>query len=130
MAAVSCSLAAAQDQKKNTNDKPVIVVTGCLDGSWLRVQPSNTNGAYVERYRLHGTKTLLKELASQYNGHEMEVTGAVTDTGKTAHRGKTIPIGEKGRIYTGAKEVPTQPSGIGDPILDVGSFRELKGSCR
>ena len=125
----AASSLAAQDEKKK-NDKPVILVTGCLDGSWLRVQKSDTMGTYVERYRLHGTKTLLKEMASKYNGHQIEVTGAVTDTGDTTHRGKTIQVGKNSRIYTGAKEVPVRPTGSGDPILDVGSFRELSASCK
>ena len=48
----------------------------------------------MERYRLHGTKSLLKEMAARSNGHQIEVTGAVTDTGNTTHRGKTIPVGK------------------------------------
>ena len=129
IAVAAVSVAAAQDDKKIQKDKekPVIVVAGCLDGSWLRVEPGY---GYVERYRLHGTKTLLKEMASKHNGHVIEVTGAVTDTGNSTHRGKTIPVGKSGRIYTGAKEVPPLPTGSGDPILDVASFQELSRSCK
>jgi hypothetical protein len=121
----------AQDQpkKKSDGEKPVILVTGCVEGSWLRVKSADTIGSYTERYRLRGSKQLLKELAQQYNGHLLEVTGAVTDTGNTTHRGKTIQVGKSTRIYTGAKDVPTAPTGTGDPILEVGSFRELKASC-
>jgi hypothetical protein len=126
------SLAVAQDEKKNKNDKdkPVVVVEGCLDGSSLRVRKSDSIGTYAQRYRLHGTRTLLKELTKQYNGHLLEVTGAVTDTGETTHRGKVIPVGKNTRIYTGAKEVPVMPSGVADPILDVASFRELSTVCK
>ena len=129
IAAAAVSVAAAQDEKKTKKDqeKPVIVVAGCLDGSWLRVEPGYGN---VERYRLHGTKTLLKEMAGKHNGHMIEVTGAVTDTGNTTHRGKVIPVGKNGRIYTGAKEVPALPTGTGDPILDVASFQELNRFCK
>jgi len=127
--AVAAVSAAAQDEKETKKDqeKPVIVVAGCLDGSWLRVEPGYGN---VERYRLHGTKTLLKEMAGKHNGHMIEVTGAVTDTGNTTHRGKVIPVGKNGRIYTGAKEVPALPTGSGDPILDVASFQELNRFCK
>jgi hypothetical protein len=128
MVTAICSLAAAQDEKKK-DEKPVIVVRGCLDGSWLRVQASDSIGA-VARYRLHGSRTLLKELTKKYNGHLLEVTGAVTDTGETAHRGKVIPVGKNARIYTGAKEAPAMPAGTGDPILDLASFRELQASCK
>jgi hypothetical protein len=65
--AAASALARAQDEKKMKNDKPVILVTGCLDGSWLRVSAADTvGGGYVERYRLHGTKSLLKEMAAKY----------------------------------------------------------------
>jgi hypothetical protein len=129
IAAAAVSVATAQDEKKTKKDqeKPVIVVAGCLDGSWLRVESGYGN---VERYRLHGTKTLLKEMAGKHNGHMIEVTGAVTDTGNTTHRGKVIPVGKNGRIYTGAKEVPALPTGTGDPILDVASFQELNRFCK
>jgi hypothetical protein len=72
---------------------------------------------------------MLKELASQYKGHLVEVTGAVTDTGNATHRGKTIQVGKKTRITTGAKEVPQVPSGS-DASLDVSSYRDLKPTCR
>jgi hypothetical protein len=124
------SPAVAQDEAKTKNDKPVIVVEGCVDGSWLRVQKADPIGSYAERYRLHGSKYLIKELTKKYNGHFVQVTGAVTDTGNTTHRGKVIPVGKKTRIYTGAKEVPTTPAGTLDPILEVDSYRELKGSCK
>jgi len=126
----AASQLAAQDEKKMKNDKPVIVVTGCLEGSSLRVRASDSIGTYVERYRLHGTRTLLKEMTKKYNGHLLEVTGAVTDTGDTTHRGKVIPIGKNSRIYTGAKETPVMPSGMADPILDVASFNEVPGTCK
>ncbi len=128
MVTVICSLAAAQDEKKK-NEKPVIVVRGCLDGSWLRVQASDSISS-VQRYRLHGTRALLKELTEKYNGHLLEVTGAVTDTGDTTHRGKVIQVGKNTRIYTGAKEAPVMPTAMGDPIVDVASFRELQASCK
>ena len=129
MLAAAASLRATQDQKKDSADKPMITVTGCVDGSWLRVQTTDTVGSYTERYKLRGSKQLMKELASEYIGHLIEVTGAVTDTGDTTHRGKTVQIGKKTRITTGAKEVPNMPSG-NDPSLEVASYRNLKDSCR
>jgi hypothetical protein len=122
--AVAAGPAGAQDRKK-TDDKPVITVTGCVDGSWLQVK----GGSYTERYKLRGSKQVLKELASQYKGHLIEVTGAVTDTGNSTHKGKTIEVGKKTRITTGAKEVPQVPSGS-DASLEVSSYRDLQPSCR
>ena len=83
----------------------------------------------AERYKLRGSKQVLKEMASQYKGHLVEVTGAVTDTGDSVHRGQTIQVGKKTRITTGAKEVPQVPSGS-DASLEVSSYRDLKPSCR
>jgi hypothetical protein len=129
VAAAAASLGAIQNPKKDDADKPIITVTGCVDGSWLHAHYADTSGSYTERYKLRGSKQLLKEISSQYRGHLLEVTGAVTDTAATAHRGKTVQVGKKTRIYTGAKEVPNFPSGI-DPILEIASYRDLKDSCK
>lgn len=125
--ALTAGLHASQDKKKS-DDKPVIVIEGCLDGSWIKVHKVDTSGTYAERYKLRGSKQLLKELARDYHGHLLEVTGAVTDSGSTTHRGKVIDVGKKSRIHVGAKEVPVIPSGD-DASIDVQSFRELKKSC-
>jgi hypothetical protein len=122
------TLHASRDQKKS--QKPVITVTGCVDGTWLRVQKSDAFGGYVERYKLRGAKQLLKEMEKQYRGHLLEVTGRVTDTGDSTHMGSTVQVGKKTRITTGAKDVPAVPSGTGDPTLDIDSFRDLKDTCK
>jgi hypothetical protein len=122
---------AHQEKKKEKSDKPVITVVGCVDGLWLRVRsvgPAGT-GDYVERYRLVGPKQLLKEMSAQLKGHEIEVTGPVTDTGSTTHLGKTVQVGQKTRITTSAKEVPSLPTG-NDPTLGVNSYRDLNNSCQ
>ena len=119
-------------EKKQKSDKPVITVTGCVDGVWLRVRSDGPGATanYVERYRLVGPKQLLKEMSAQHKGHEIEVTGPVTDTGATTHLGKTIPVGKKTRITTSAKEVPPIPSGHDDPTLGVDSYRDLSNTCK
>jgi hypothetical protein len=127
--AFAAHLPATQDtETKKGQDKPVIVVEGCVDGSWLEVHKVDAVGNYAQRYKLRGSKQLLKEIARDYDGHLLEVTGAVTDSRSTTHRGKTIQVGKKTRIHTGAKEVPGIPSGD-DASMDVQSFRELKKSC-
>ena len=121
----------AHQEKKDKSDKPIITVAGCIDGSWLQVRsvgPAGT-GNYVERYRLIGPKQLLKEMSSQLKGHEIEVTGPVTDTGSATHLGKTIPVGKKTRITTTAKDIPVRPTG-NDPTLGVDSYRDLKEICK
>jgi hypothetical protein len=119
-------------QEKKTSDKPLLTARGCVDGVWLQVRSlgAGSAGSYVERYRLVGSKQLLKEMAAQVKGHEIEVTGQVTDTGATTHTGKTIQVGKKTRITTSAKEIPAQPSGHDDPTLAVDSYRDLKTACK
>ena len=117
-------------EKKQKSDKGVITVTGCADGLWLKVRSADAVGSYAERYRLVGPKQLLKEIASQYKGHVIEVTGPVTDTASTTHLGKTLPVGKKTRITTGAKEIPSKPTGPDDPTLGVASYRDLKDTCK
>jgi hypothetical protein len=126
--AIVASVHAAQDAKKTDDGKAVITVTGCIDGSWLHVQKSDGVG-YATRYKLRGAKHVLKELVANHHTHRVEVTGKVTDTANTTHRGKTIQVGKKTRIHTGAKEVPVVPSGD-DPSLEIASYRDLKDRCR
>ncbi len=128
MLIAAAGLSASQDKKKS-DDRPILTVTGCVDGSWLHVR-SVGPGSYTERYKLRGSKQLLKEMSSTFKGHLLEVTGAVTDTtGKATHLGKTIQIGKKTQIHTGAKEVPAVPQGD-DASLEVVSYRDLSPSCK
>jgi hypothetical protein len=72
----------------------------------------------------------VKEIVDKYDKHLLEVTGVATDvTGNTVHRGKTVPIGKKTTIHTGAKDIPQIPVGGSDATLEVASFREMKSSC-
>jgi hypothetical protein len=115
--------------EQNKADKPVLTIKGCLDGGWLHVSSVDGVGGYTSRYRLRGNKRLLKELTSAHNGSLMEVTGAVTDTAKTVHRGKTVELGKKTAVRIGSKETPSVPDGD-DPSIEVGSYRVLKDSCK
>lgn len=119
---------AQEPAKKKQDDRPVLVITGCVDGSWLEVRRTDAVGWYATRYKLRGSRQLMSEIRKKFERHLLEITGAVLDTGATTHRGKTIEIG-KTRVHTGAKEVPRQPTGAGEPELEVISFRDLKEKC-
>ena len=125
----AAAAAAAQEPKKAGNGKPTITVTGCLDGGFLRVYESDYIGSYTERYRLHASKQLMKEITSKHNNHVIEVTGTVTDVRGNSHTGQTVQLGKKTKVYTGAKDIPRVPSGEDDPTLDVLSFVEQKANC-
>jgi len=123
-------LAASQEPKKEHKDNKEITVTGCVEGGYLRVHEADAIGSYTERYRLAGSKSLLKELASQHHGHLLEVSGRVVDAPGTEHLGHTTQVGKKTKIYTGAKDIPTTPTAETTPKLEVTSYKETKDSCQ
>src|SRR5215471_6019668 len=129
LASVS-GLAAFQEPKKSDKDKSTITVTGCVDGSYLRVHAVDTVGSYTERYRLAGSKQLLKEMASSAQGSLIEVTGRVKDARGTEHEGQTVQIGKKTKIYTGAKDIPRAPKGDDTSTLEVTSYRKMQEACK
>jgi hypothetical protein len=126
--AAAATVHAGQEPKKKSADNRTITVTGCVDKGYLHVKAVDAVGSYAERYRLRGSKQLLKEIVAKFDKHLLEVTGAVEDIGDSTHRGKTVQVGKKTRITTGAKDIPQTPTGT-DATLEVQSFRELKDSC-
>jgi len=130
MAIFATVVGAQEPTNKKTDNRPLLTIEGCLDGNWLHVKKVDRAGSYAERYRLRGSKSILKEMASEYKNHLLEVTGLVTDpTTNTTHMGKTIQVGKKTRITTTAKEMPQVPDGATDPLLEVASFRDLAARC-
>ena len=130
LAVAATVISAQEEKKKKPDDNRTIVVTGCVDKGYLHVKAVDAVGSYAERYKLRGSKQLLKEIAAKFDKHLLEVTGVVADvTGNTEHRGKTVQVGKKTTIHTGAKDVPQIPTGS-DATLEVASYRELKDTCR
>jgi hypothetical protein len=126
-------LAASQEPKQSDKDNKTITVTGCLDGTYLRVDDAvgvGTVTTFSDRFRLAASKQLMKEIASKEQGHKLEVTGHVIDARGTEHAGKTTRIGNKTTIYTGATEVPTVPDGDTTSTLQVQSYRDLSETCK
>ena len=120
---------AGQDEKK-TRDTRVMVVTGCINRTMLEVRQTDTYGSHTDRFRLRGSKDLMKTLTKDNDGHLVEVTGVVKDPDNTQGRGKTIQVGKKTTITTGARDVPSPLDIKRDPILDVESFKSLKDDCK
>jgi hypothetical protein len=123
-------LAAPQEPKKDDKNNSTITVTGCVDGSYLRVHEVDTVGSYTERYRLAASKQLLKEMRAKQQGHRLEITGRVISAPGTEHMGHSTQVGKKTRIYTGAKDVPIVPTGDDTSTLEVASYRVLEESCK
>jgi hypothetical protein len=125
--AAVASVSAAQEKRQG--DPRVLVVTGCVDRSWLKVLSVDPFATHVDRFRLRGSKDLLKTLTKDLNGHKVEVTGVLDDPGKTMGTGKTKEIGKKTKIYVGQRDRQEIPA-VQDPILEVRSYRNVSPTCR
>jgi len=123
-------LAASQEPKKSDKDDKTITVTGCVDGSILRVTEHDSVGTYNDRFRLAGSKQLMKEISKEQQGHKVEVTGHVIDAPGTEHAGQTTKVGKKTTVYVGASEAPNHPTGDTTSTLQVQSYREIAESCK
>lgn len=115
----------AQEPK---DQRRIVTVEGCVQRSWLKVLQEGAPGRHVDQYHLHGSKDLMKTLTKDLNGHDVEVTGALSDPENTQGTGKEISIGKNTRIYTNARDVPPVPPLI-DPTIEVSSFRDVKTTC-
>ena len=113
-----------------TKDKPrEITVTGCLQGSYLRVTTVDTSGTWVDKFKLRGNKERLKTLAKDHKDHQVEITGLLIDPDNVMGKGKTIQVGKKTTITTQGRDVAPPTPGR-EPEIDVTSYRHVSNSCR
>ena len=126
---VAAVAAVAASQDKRQDDPRVLVVTGCVERSWLKVVTTDPNDTHVDKFHLRGSKDLLKTLTKDLNGHKVEVTGILDDPGRTMGTGQTKQIGKKTKVYVGQREILDHPP-IRDPSIDVRSFKDLSDKCR
>ena len=124
---VTAAVAVAAAQEKH-EDPRVLIVTGCVDSTWLKVVTSDPIKTYTDKFRLRGSKDVLKVLTKDLNRHKVEVTGVLKDPGKTMGTGKTVDVGKKTKIYVGQRERVDVPA-IEDPILTVQSYRDIDKTC-
>ena len=119
----------AQEPRKSDKDNKTITVSGCVEGGYLRIADHDFNGTYNDRFRLAGSKHLLKEIAALQNHHKLQVTGRVIDGRGTEHAGQTTKIGKKTTVYVGGSSVPEVPTGDTTSTLQVTSYTETSESC-
>ena len=112
------------------DQRRIVTIEGCVQKQWLKVvqQDAVPFSTYVDKYHLHGPKDLMKTLTKDLDGHEVEVTGALSDPSKTQGTGKEVMIGKKTRIYTNERERSNVPPII-DPTIEVSSFRDVNKTC-
>jgi hypothetical protein len=126
-------LAASQEPKQSDKDNKTITVTGCMEGTYLRVDDPVGVGTFTtfnDRFQLAASKQLMKEIARKEQGHKLEVTGHVIDAPGTEHVGRTTKIGKTATIDVGGTEAPTIPDGNTTSTLQVQSYRELSETCK
>lgn len=120
---------AAQDKGKSDSRREV-VVTGCVERTWLKVRQSDMLDVnYADKYHLRGSKDLVKKISHDLDGHRVEVTGLLDDPAKVQGDGKSVTLGKKSRLYVNSKEKSPVPPVV-DPSIDVRSFRDLEERCR
>jgi hypothetical protein len=108
---------------RNTRDA---VARGCLDGNWLRHARVDESGS-TEDVRLRLSKAIGKAL-KEYQGHDIVLSGRLKNGDKTMDGGKSAKIGDKTKIFVGARE----DHGTGTPSpreLEVTSFSDAGGVC-
>jgi len=106
-----------------------ITVTGCLEGSYLRVTTTDTSGTWVDKFRLRGNKDRLKALTKDHKGHQVEITGLLNDPDHVMGSGKTVQVGKKTTITTQGREL-APPSPGREPEIDVKSYTHVSNTCR
>ncbi|SRR5258707_9435020 len=126
---IAAAVALASAQEKRKEDPRVLIVTGCVDGAWLKAVSTDPLGTHVDKFQLRGHKDLMQTLTRDLNGHRVEVTGLLKDPGKTMGTGKTKEIGKKTKIYVGQRSLRDMPA-IQYPILEVQSYLNITDTCR
>jgi len=121
-----------QGDARPKDNRSVAVIQGCLEGSTLKITSADTEGVRSDTYRLKIPKSLsgtLKEL----RGHELELTGLLTDRSSRMGGSKTAKIGSRTKISVGAsdeqmnnKDTPKTDL----PELEVQSFKDVAPACK
>jgi hypothetical protein len=121
-----------QGDARPKDTRLVAVVQGCLEGSTLKVTSADTEGVRSDTYRLKIPKSLsatMKEL----RGHELELTGLLTDRSTRMGGSKNGKIGSRTKISVGASDEQMNSNDIQKtdlPQLEVQSFRDVAPGCK
>lgn len=125
------ALAVPQSDVRPKDDRPVVVVRGCLEGSTLKVTSADTDRVKIDVYRLRIPKSLTAAL-KEHRGHEEELTGSLIEPRSRMGGSKTKKIGSRTKVYVGASEENTaqQASGADVPQLEVKSVTHIAPVCK
>jgi hypothetical protein len=122
---------ALQGDPRPKDNRPVVIIRGCLEGSKLKVTSADTEGVTTRIYRLKIPKSLSGAL-KEHRGHEEELTGLLTDSSRRMGGGKTAKIGSRTKVSVGASEERTggaRPA-TDIPQLEVESFMHVASVCK
>ena len=118
----------AQVDTRPKDDRPVVVVRGCLHGTTLKVTKADTSGVYVDTYKLKLSKALSAAF-KEHRDHEEELTGLLTPSANKMGGSKTKTVGGRTRITIGAAEERSSATVADIPQLEVQSFRHIAPVC-
>lgn len=121
---------ALQGDTRPKDNRPVVVVRGCLDGSTLKVTSVDTGGVATDTYRLKIPKSLSGAL-KEHRGQEVELTGLLTDKSTRTGGAKTAKVAPHTKISVGASEERSSSAVAGTdvPQLEVQSLVPVAPVC-
>lgn len=124
-----------KDKDKGTEDpnRTRVELTGCVKGSTLtetnlRMSPAVREEVSTRRWRLRGSKTLMRQL-KEHTGKELEVVG----TTKNPQSGMVVGSTRIGKtnIYIGGNTDRNARDPLPEiPTIDVESFEPTGETCR
>jgi hypothetical protein len=122
---------ALQGDTRPKDNRTVVVVQGCLQGSTLKATSADPSGVRTDSYHLKIRKSLSTVL-KEFRGHELELTGLLTDRSTRMGGSKTAKIGPRTKVTVGASEERTSNNvDVTDvPQLEVQSFRDVAPVCK
>jgi hypothetical protein len=133
--AVACVSAAIPLSARGDGPKgPSIVVTGCVSGGVLSgvAAADDTSGrTFAPRYRLAGSKAMVKEIKRDHSGHADEFTGIITGDDASLGVGPSVSLGKLSVRVGGNPNDPPNAARVPEtPVFEVSSFRHTEVSCK
>jgi hypothetical protein len=113
-------------QPQSTSRSPIVLI-GCIDLPKFKVTSSDLG--VPPTLRLHGKKAVTAML-KEHNGHGDELTGLLKENGRAMGGTKEKKVGDKTRIYVGARSETTTSDVVEEPTFEVQSLKHLGNPCK
>ena len=127
VAAFIQAAAAPQLKQPQSTSKNPIALVGCIDLPKFKLTSSDLG--VPPTLRLHGKKAVTAML-KEHNGHGDELTGLLKEDGRAMGGTKEKNVGDKTRIYVGARSETTTSEVVVEPTFEVQSLKHLGNPCK